>query len=199
MSESQRHFREIVWPEIEHWFTDGLSDARLVNTEDGRDALSDEFDWHTGIDFWLFGDEWCPQSIASRVQPEYQRDTFTVRYEVPSGEMTEHQKRVRAYRDDRAMLPRWTVQAYIDTTLGALQTAACVSTADLYEYILSEKAPITQDDLIPSDSPETDYFYVVEWASLLGRSDIRIYNWEHTDLNGVEHQGRLTDYGGDVP
>jgi len=59
MSESQRHFREIVWTDIKHWFTDGLSDARLVNTEDGRDALSDEFDWHTGIDFWLFGDEWC--------------------------------------------------------------------------------------------------------------------------------------------
>jgi len=199
MAETQRHFRAIVWPEIEHWFTDGLSDTRLVNTEEGREALSDEFDWHAGVDFWLFGDNWCAQSIASRVQAGYRKDTFTIRYKVPSGGMTEHQKRIKAYRSDHAMLPRWTVQAYIDATLGVLQTAACISTVDLYEYILAEKVPITEEDLIASDSSDTDFFYTVKWASLLGGTDIRIYNWEHTDLNRVDHQRPIAYYGESSP
>lgn len=197
ITNTRRDFEEVVWPEIRHWFCDEPEQATLVNTEDGSDELNEQLDWTAGVDYCVFDGVAGFQTIAQRTQPSYKYDTFTVRYSRASGRDTEHQKRVYQYRDARAMLPRWTVQAYIDPVLRELQTAAAVSTADLFEYVLSERAPIAEEDLIQSDSASPESFYTVDWASLLGRTDIRIYNRERTDLGTVERQEQLNRYGGD--
>jgi len=188
---SRNAFESVVWPEIMDWFVDDEEDAQLLPTEGEGGLLSTKFDTAGGVDYWVVESPARMFSIASRVQPQYEFPTFTVRYKLSTGNNTEHQKRVLQYRDNQAHLPTWTVQAYVEPTLGVLQNAACVSTADLYKYIINRRCPISEDELMSSDGDE--WFYPVWWSKLLGCTDIKIYNESRVDMT-EQHQQSLDSF-----
>jgi hypothetical protein len=193
LSDSRRHFAHIVWPEIQHWFADDKQDVELLPTEGVNAPLHERFDTIAGVDFWIVDGGDRMVSLASRVQAQYDKTTYTVRYGRESGVDTEHQKRVRQYRDDTAHLPTYTLQGYVDATLGVLQNAAMLPTDQLYEYIITHRCPITDDDLIPSN--ERERFYAVNWDNLT-QYDLRVYNWERAGLQADE-QLTLSEVVGD--
>lgn len=198
LSDSRRRFINIVWPEINTWFASGDSDAdiELVPTEGADDYLSTEFDRTAGVDFWVIKSDTGMTSIASRVQT-YDMTTFTVRYERGSGVDTEHQKRVRQYRDRDAHLPTYTIQAYVDATLCVLRNAGIIRTSELYEHILSQRCPISEDELIGSD--ESEQFYAVPWSNLVTRG-LYVHDRDRAGLSerGQQSLMRFCD-DGEVP
>lgn len=197
IEDSRDNFQELVWPEIAEWFVDDPDAAELIATEGDDHNLCEGFDTIGGVDFWLIDTpENRMMSIASRVQPEHEYASFTIRYRLTSGNDTEHHKRLKQYHDSIAHLPTWTVQAYVDETLGVLQNAATISTDDLYRYIDRCLCPIDEDIVIHRVN-EPD-FYPVWWSDLSGISDLRVYNWERADLKNKLRQATLplTD-GGD--
>lgn len=136
MSTSSRWFKDAVWPEIQSWFG-ATGDVHLHTTEAQQSPVTTDFDIVSGIDYWVTDGKRGMTSIASRVQydPHHKHTTFTIRYERPSGNDTEYQKRVRQRNSDEYVLPTYTVQAYVDTTLGCVYNAAAVKTEELYELI----------------------------------------------------------------
>lgn len=148
ISASARWFREVVWGEISHWFGD---DVKLHTTEMQDSPVAEDFDTLAGVDYWITVADAGMVSLASRVQyVDY--TTFTIRYERPTGAETEYQKRRRQYRNNDYELPTWTVQAYVDTTLGVIRNVAAVRTQELYSLVLSREVgddwpiiPVTDD------------------------------------------------------
>lgn len=191
IEDSRGAFEEIVWPEITDWFVDEEEDAQLLATEGEGGLLSTEFDTTAGVDYWVVESPARMVSIASRVQFDHEYPSHTVRYKLSTGNDTEHQKRILQYKDNQAHLPTWTVQAYIEPTLEVLQNAACVSTADLYRYIINRRCPISDEEIVSPNGEE--WFYTVWWSELLGCSDIKIYDESRVDM-GEQHQQCLDSF-----
>jgi len=187
MRESENNFRKIVWPEIKHWFGDS---AELYNTENHTDSLRTEFDHVAGVDFWVVESGAGMLSIASRVQT-YDKTTFTVRYSRSSGNDTEYQKRMRQL-ENHYELPTYTVQAYIDETLGVLRNAAACPTEQLYQYI-SDGEPDDDWPLIESNESET--FFPVSWGELDSEVDLLVENrWRAGLVNRPDDPTDITEW-----
>lgn len=183
MATSTRLFEEVVWDEIKHWF--GKS-GELYNMESSDAPVSDKFDRVGGVDFWVFDSSGGMLSIASRVQT-YDRETFTVRYSRSSGSDTEYQKRMRQMNGG-GELPTYTVQAYVDETLGVLRNAAAVRTEELYGYL--QQGRVGRDwSLIDSD--ENEEFFAVDWSELDLQCNLKIYDEQRAGLAG--NQKKLSE------
>lgn len=190
MRESANNFRDIVWPKISHWFGDS---AELYRTEDHPDTLRTEFDHVAGVDFWVVQSGAGMLSIASRVQT-YDKTTFTVRYSRSSGNDTEYQKRMRQL-ENHYELPTYTVQAYVDETLGVLRNAAACPTDQLYQYI-SDGEPGEDWPLIESN--EDEIFFPVSWGELDTEVDLSVHNrWRAGLVNRPDNPADITAWGGD--
>jgi len=174
LADSRTRFEEIVWPKISDWFGDS---PELHRTEDKSGDLRERFDRVGGVDYWVVEPDVGMVSIASRVQT-YDKTTFTVRYSRASGNKTEYQKRIDQL-NSHFELPTYTVQAYIDTTLGALRNVAAVKTKPFMKYITTG-TPGDEWPLIPSD--EEEYFFPVSWSELYGEVDIKVHNRHRAGL-----------------
>lgn len=177
LAQSTRQFRDIVWPEIRHWFGD---DPEIHPVEGRDDGLFQAFDQLAGVDFWLVNQGLGMASIASRVQSDYDYETFTIRHSRESGADTEHQKRMKQLTTDH-QLPTWTVQAYVEPVLQVVQNAAACRSESLYQYISQKGEPGDEWPLIQSNESET--FYPVPWSELDGELDLRIQNRSRAGLD----------------
>jgi len=174
MSDSRTRFESIVWPKIKHWFGDSPD---LHRTEDTSGPLREDFDIVGGVDYWVVERGEGMLSIASRVQT-YDETTFTIRYSRSTGNDTEYQKRMRQLENDYE-LPTYTVQAYIDVTLGMLRNAAAIRTKELYKH-LSTGEPGEDWPLIQSN--ESEYFFPIEWDELHPITNLKVYDYNRADL-----------------
>lgn len=186
MRDSTDHFRDIVWPELRNWFGEEVS---LHTTEGRRDELACDMDRIMGVDYWAVQGDAKMVSIASRVQPQYDLTTFTIRYSRSSGVDTEYQKRMVQLKSD-AGLPIYTLQAYVDPVLGVLQNAAIVKTEDLYHYIDRAGDPGERWNLIQSN--ESEEFFAVSWGELDSHTDIHIHNRERAGLDECVQDRQLS-------
>lgn len=190
MADSADNFQDIVWPQINDWFGES---AELYKTEDHPDSLRAEFDHVAGVDFWVVESGAGMLSIASRVQT-YDKTTFTVRYSRGTGNDTEYQKRMRQL-ENHYELPTYTVQAYVDKTLGVLRNAAACPTDQLYRYI-STGEPDEDWPLIPSDEDET--FFPVSWEELDAEVDLLVHDrWRAGLINRPENPTDISAWGAD--
>jgi len=190
---TRNNFERFVWPEVRDLLAPNSQYVDLIPTEGVDDNLRNAFDTISGVDFWAVksGNEMV--SIASRVQPGHEFPTFTVRYELESGNDTEHQKRMKQYHSKLSHLPTYTVQAYIDPTIEALQNFAFVETKQLYDYISRELCPIGKDEVVERRGEAN--FYAVEWSELVGCTDIVIYDKGRADIDSnISKDASLTDW-----
>lgn len=102
-----------------------------------RNNQPDVFDLSGGVDVWLKESNKAKliYGVANRVQwgPK-PYDTFTIRYRLPSGGLTEYQKRLEAI-ESGAIYPKFTVQSYISSDRKELYSCAIVLTKDLIYFV----------------------------------------------------------------
>lgn len=97
----------------------------------------DVFDIEAGVDVWVKDTRGAGliYGLANRVQwCAKPFDTFTVRYKLPSGGMTEYQKRLESIEKE-SVYPRFTVQSYVSADRKDLYSCAVVLTRDLILYL----------------------------------------------------------------
>lgn len=130
---SARDFRDQVWPLVrEHLGGGDLEPVESVT--DSRFAT--HLDTLGMTDAWQVVSPLGLRGLATRIQ---WRDssgvfpTWTVRYELPSGQPTEYHKLIA---DGEWHRPSFVIQAYLETRGGAVIAAACIATADLRALLL---------------------------------------------------------------
>src|SRR5215831_7005220 len=133
ISRSAAAFRDVVWPEIRH----ELGDATLIPVESVSDShFARCLDMQAGIDAWLLHGDTHMRGLASRVQWIWRSrspfDTFTVRTLTDYGNInTEHRKRTIAIATPGAVLPYWTVQAFLREDTDDFLSVAVARTTDV--------------------------------------------------------------------
>ena len=93
-------------------------------------------DLRAGIDWLVSGRDGAQTTIASRVQWDKERGTFSIRYRTEKGNMSELTKRYRTVMASGAY-PTLTVQAYVERATGVLLNAYVVRTEDLYRHVIA--------------------------------------------------------------
>lgn len=195
MGSSARWFRELVWDEIQHWFGDEVT---LHTTEIQDSPVANDFDIVAGVDYWLSVGDAGMVSLASRVQyVDY--STYTIRYERPTGVETEYQKRRRQYHNDDYELPTWTVQAYVDTTLGAIRNVAAVRTEELYDVVLAGE-PGEDWPIIPVRDEQgrpDGKMITVDWQTVDDKCEMLVHDRSRAGLQRPtpENPGDIVSWG----
>lgn len=198
MERSKRRFQNIVWPEINDWFGGGdLIPVEKVNTD-----LAKCLDMVAGIDWLVRVPGRGVITIASRVQRGQCFETTTIRYELPSSNRTEFEKRMVQLR--RGMVvPTVTAHSYVKLddplnkrcTTGELLNAAIHQTEPLYEYLVEAEEggqPDKGEDpwdingqyYLRRNGKDDTTFLVAPWADLLGNIPTRVRSLE--SLESVE-------------
>lgn len=138
LEKSLNDLRRVVIPTlVKHCPEFGRTDFRVIESPDNsRDELHRDLDVLAGIDAyqrWLS----AMRGIASRVQIGENYRTFTIRLSRPSQAKTEYEKRLTAIkrRDEGFLYPYWTVQAYMTSVGGELQSVGLARTDQLYLYV----------------------------------------------------------------
>lgn len=135
MSQSANDFSKIVWPIASKLPLIGGGDIKPVEAVATND-FKDELDVLAGIDAWQI-DPGTPmlRGLASRVQWNAQHNTFSIRLSLPSGQLTEFEKRrfSIANKEYGYLFPHITVQAYLDKHGGNLLSCAAITTENLFE------------------------------------------------------------------
>lgn len=164
LSESQRDFRNVVWPAV----ADLCGGGTIVAVESvAESGFQRDLDVMAGIDAWHMRDNRQMRGIASRVQrPPHRYASFTVRSSLSSGGETEASKRLDALNDAEWgggwLTPALTIQGYVDEDC-QLVGAGCVQTSDLYALI---EAGRKGHEYQERSAPGGNYFYVVWWSTL---------------------------------
>lgn len=134
LAQSRRAFVDLVAPVIEDWTGGEVQNIESVT----ESSVSKQLDQLAGIDAWDIVTDDGIRGVASRCQPMYPFDTFTVRKYRASQEGTDHEtefeKRRRQINND-LLYPHYTVQAYYDADAWILESAAMTKTKDLIKFI----------------------------------------------------------------
>jgi hypothetical protein len=146
----------------------GGGDVYPVETLATNDFAA-KLDTECGIDLWQRLPDGGHRGIASRVQWHYRSwDTFTVRYQLPTGNRTEYDKlKLAVGNPDGRLHPAVTVQAYISGDMhdpGGLLAAGAMRTDDLVG-LLDDPAVCTRENA------DGTTFKVVPW-SLVEQRDL---------------------------
>lgn len=132
LKQSSKAFLELAWPKL----SKKLGGGEIMPVETVTDStFADALDQLAGIDAWqVFGNRDGIRGIASRMQPDRNFRTFTIRYRRMQGRETEWKKRVRAIDDKRgALFPFLTVQGYYNSAQNHLLSVAAIRTLDLFD------------------------------------------------------------------
>lgn len=189
LGRSARLFKNVVYPEIGHWFGDGH--VRMVEAETTSE-LGELLDQLSGIDAWHVETDAGMQSLASRVQSDFGYETFTIRKERDSGARTEFEKRKQAIVEGYEY-PHWTVQAYVDYDTEEVINAAACHTIDLYRYLMWEDEG---DGWYVQSGPNAS-FIVVGWedleASSLRYNPMHILSQQEDENPSIDEQATLDE------
>lgn len=138
LSWSAAAFVDVVWPHIAEWCDGGQLEP--VESADAAGSLLVAFDTLAGIDaFQVIRARQLVRGIASRVQPDRNWQTFTIRYARATGGRTEWEKRCSTIADG-GIAPHLTVQAYTDGDRRSGAPATClrgvgvIRTRDLFDF-----------------------------------------------------------------
>lgn len=144
LKKSSLHFIEYVWPIIK----DAIGGGDITPVEGVTEyEFSKELDTTAGIDAWqTFYNQHgmkCIRAIASRVQwdnnswPDYPFNTFTIRYELVSGNFTEYHKRLFALEHNNSgiLYPSVTIQSFLGFDGPPVYSVAAIYTKDLFHAI----------------------------------------------------------------
>lgn len=159
LSDSSFDFSRLVWPQMADWLGGGqLTQVESVTAT----GFARQLDLLAGIDAWQVNvAQSVMRGLASRIQwgPK-PYNTFTIRYRRESGGKTEFSKRLSAIRDQDALFPHYTVQAYIThRRYGQLLSAAAISTRDLYEIAAQVEQEHTDYPHSFVFSPDSDWAF----------------------------------------
>lgn len=173
---SSRAFVECVWPCICEACGGGV--IKPVEVLDDSTVAKD-LDVLAGVDVWYTQrGEGC-FGIASRVQEpasdgRYSSDTFTIRVGRESGVETEYQKRLKAIRDGRWILPTIMSHAYVENAKSGTDmrvvAAAIAWTKDVYAFMEEHKGFVNM---------KTSY-------DESGAATFKYFQWAHMILKGFE-------------
>jgi len=158
MTWSARLFTTQVWPEIANIIGGG----QVISVESQTDEMRKRLDISSGIDYWQL----LPigmRGIASRIQvagEESPFNTFTVRLGRDTGSDTEWKKRKYAVETEGILYPWYTIQAYVESKHGNLQSAAIIRTRDLVNYV-KKSMPLP-----PIKRCENASFIVCDWDDI---------------------------------
>jgi hypothetical protein len=131
--DAQRDFEYVVWPHLQR-----VTGGALRSVEAQRGTLAADLDCVAGIDAYVKTDRGTLETYACRIQWRFYNGTaapwakgkcpmtFTIRTQ------TEGPKRQAAIADG-ALIPMWTLQAYIHEPGGRLETVGWMETCKLYE------------------------------------------------------------------
>jgi len=163
LRKSAKAFKEVVWPEINHWFGGGI----LTPVEDVTQSdMAQMLDMYSGIDAWYIEKEVGIRGIGSRVQfGEKNWDTFSIRKRRFSGTRTEYAKLTNAIENDW-LYPYWFIQAYINKN--KILSAALAKTFDIIEYIKTTPS-------CPVRETSNASFYYVDWSKFEKQYKINTY------------------------
>jgi len=155
-------FQQAVWPVIREEC--GGGSVQPVENRRHGDRLPDITG---GIDYWqLTGAPEITRGLASRCQwiTGKPYNSFTVRFGRHSGADTEYATRVAALRQDGAIYPWWTVQAYFDQNTDRLLAVGIIQTKNLFEYI--EKRGGAKAFSLRFNRDGSSDFFAVFWRDL---------------------------------
>ncbi len=135
LSQSAHDFQHIVWPIVNRFPIVGGGTLKPVEAV-SEASFKDELDLLAGIDAWqIITNAPAIRGLASRVQwgPK-PYNTFSIRYQLPSGKPTEFSKRLTSIRnkDNGHLFPHLTIQAYLDSQSGNVLSCAAIKTEDLF-------------------------------------------------------------------
>lgn len=135
MSQSASDFVKVVWPIASKFPLIGGGMVKPVEAVAIKN-FRDELDLLAGIDAWQINSE-TPmiRGLASRVQWRHRHDTFSIRFQRPSGYFTEFEKRLNSIKNKQHghIYPHITVQAYLRQPGEGLFSCAAIKTENLYE------------------------------------------------------------------
>jgi len=172
IADSKQLFLDKVWPKA----SPILGGGRVLSIE-GLDGWKD-FDTMAGVDAWQMRDDlngiW---PIASRVQSGPRAwNTFTIRKLRGNGsENTELQKRINAVchnSPEGALVPYWTIQAYVDSTGDQVLSIGIAKTRDLFMAVQRMIGMIDEAGKYPRGMRENvnghdcSVFLAAEWVAL---------------------------------
>jgi hypothetical protein len=117
-----------------------------------------------GIQILPFG---VCRAVAFRVQQsDKDWSTFTIRMDRSTGNKTEFDKRLDALRTPGALLPYWTIQAYVSPS-GELLSVAAIETESLYLMVDGEvKRGSDSVVRIRTNGQDGNSFAVVSWWTM---------------------------------
>jgi hypothetical protein len=186
LTSSARDFSEIVWPAIR----DACGGGELVPVETVTDSgFANDLDTLAGIDAWqIRRPDGLMRGLASRVQWGKPYNTFSIRYALRSGGLTEYAKRRRAI-EEGYLFPALTVQAYLSEKHGQLLSAAVADTRELYEYI-AEHLKLRHQAVRVVQYGSND-FIAVSWDAYLAAG-----KWLATVGNPKKPESSIWDFDG---
>jgi hypothetical protein len=165
LTESADLFLRLVWPAVAPMVRGG----QMVPVESVADAgMTKDLDTLAGIDAWqMLRSDCCMRGIASRVQPDKDWSTFTIRYSRATGAETEFKKRLRAIRDGM-LYPALTIQGYVGREKASLLSAAVIRTADLFRFVEEhiEESAWQKPPRMRTVGVDRNKFVAVPWAEL---------------------------------
>jgi hypothetical protein len=164
LSRSAAAFSQLVWPLI----SERCGGGEIVQVESETDAKT--LDVMAGIDAWQVVPKLgVMRGIASRVQwgsksSRFPYNTFTIRYNRPSGHTTEFAKRLQAIEaaDKGWLYPHLTIQAYLDGD--TVLSVGVVRTADLFAFAEENRRTPSRDTVyFQNNFDHSSNFLVVPW------------------------------------
>jgi hypothetical protein len=161
LKESAKFFQELIWPEIKDYF----GECKLTPAEGAdKDSLASHLDLNSGIDYFIMQCNRGADFLASRIQYDKNRRTFTIRKERASGVRTEYDKLCDAL-DGNMVRPKYFSHAYIIKSPPRILGGAICNMDDLITHIRTGKEG---KDYIILDVTKNGAarFYVVKWIRL---------------------------------
>lgn len=158
MKKSIDCFENLVWPVIKENIGGGeLITLESVNMD--QDLTAKYLDLRCGADYLQVIDGEGTRILASRVQQSFKNwRSFTIRKERATGTTTEYEKLVNALNMGGAIMPYYTVQAYVDK-----ESVIGVGVAKTEDIIDAIKAGKFEERTNPQDG---NLFYAVFWHFL---------------------------------
>lgn len=118
-----------------------MGGGQMMAVEGDENEVCRMLDMTCGTDYFhVFREKGLVWGVASRIQDYDPRkghkpfNTFTIRKARASGAATEYEKRVYAIKS-RGVYPFLTMQAYVNTQSGEVQSLALCKTTDLMDYV----------------------------------------------------------------
>jgi hypothetical protein len=154
--QSQNDFMRLLHKPLEK-----LLEGNIVSTE-WNGEIGQLLDTRGGIDAILDHPKYGLLGIGIRIQYGQEYRTFTIRKQRETQAKTEFEKYTDALVES-AMIPKFSIHAYIDEKTGMLLSAAIAQTRDIYDCICRGQCDVqaTGNDQIGRAT-----FYVVDWDTL---------------------------------